>query len=133
MSYPPQGSYGQGPFPPPPPPPSGAQWPPPAYGQPWQSLPQVPPPRRRGGSVLTAMTIVFGVLAALALFLSLLIGHDASTCNSGIGEFAQAFDQQAASQCSTVNTVHAALEVLTLVLAVACIGFLAATVDHFRR
>ena len=80
------------------------------------------------------MTIVFGVLATLALFLSLLIGHDASTCNSGIGEFAQAFDQQgAASQCSTVNTVHAALEVLTLVLAVACIGFLAATVDHFRR
>jgi hypothetical protein len=29
--------------------------------------------------VLTAMTIVFGILAALALFLSLLIGHDAST------------------------------------------------------
>ncbi|MGH3399082.1 MAG: hypothetical protein ACRDPO_30805 [Streptosporangiaceae bacterium] len=131
MSYPPQGPYGQGPFPPPPPP--GAQWPPPAYGQPWQSLPQVQPPRRRGGSVLTAMTIVFGNLAALALFLSLLIGRDASTCNSGIGEFAQAFDRRAASQCSAVNTAHAALEALTALLAVACVGILAATVDHFRR
>ena len=108
----------------------GQPWPPAGYGQPWP-LPQ--PPRRRGGSFLTAMTIVFGVLAALSLFLSLLIGHDASTCNSGIGEFAQAFDQQAASQCSTVNAAHAALEVVTVVLGVACIGFLAATIDRFRR
>jgi hypothetical protein len=74
-----------------------------------------------------------GITSALALFLSLVIGHDASTCNSGIGEFAQALDQQAASQCSTVNTAHAALEVVTVVLGVACIGFLAATIDHFRR
>jgi len=133
MSYPPQGPYGQGPFPPPPPPPPGNFGPPPGYGQPWQSMPQIQQPQRRGGSVLTAMTVVFGVLAALGLFLSLLIGHDASTCNSGIGEFAQALDQQAASQCSTVNTAHAALEVVTVVLGVACIGFLAATIDHFRR
>ena len=128
MTYPPQGPYGQDPFPPPPP---GNYGPPPGYGPPWQSVPGQP--RRRGGSFVTAMTIVFGILTALALFLSLMIGHDASTCNSGIGEFAQALDQQAASQCSTVNTAHAALEVVTVVLGLACIGFLAATIDRVRR
>jgi hypothetical protein len=61
---------------------------------------------------------MFGVLAALALFLCLVIGHDISTCNSGIGQFAHALDQRAASQCTTVNTAHAAPEVVTVVLGV---------------
>ncbi|MGH3403952.1 MAG: hypothetical protein ACRDRJ_15845 [Streptosporangiaceae bacterium] len=65
--------------------------------------------------------------------LTLIVGHNASTCNSGLGQVAQAFDQQTAGQCSAVNSAHAFLIVATVVLGIISLGFLAATIDRYRR
>jgi hypothetical protein len=117
-------------YPPPPPPPG--PYGPGTYAPPGFS-PQMgypPPSARRSGTGILVTTLVLGALAAAGLLLTLLIGHDASTCNSGLGEFAQALDQQTASQCSGVNTAHAVLEALTVVLGVGC---LAGAIEYFRR
>jgi len=115
-------------YPPPPQQPGPhSQYPPPGYPPPLGYPPQ--PPRRRRTAFLV-IAIVLGVLAAVALFLMLIAGYDASTCNSGLGELAQAFDQQTASRCSAVNIAHDVLEVVTVVLGIGC---LAAAVDYFRR
>jgi hypothetical protein len=58
------------------------------------------------------------------------IGHDASTCNSGLGQLAYASSQQAASQCSTASIAHTVLRVAAAVLGVGCLG---AGADLFRR
>jgi hypothetical protein len=73
--------------------------------------------------------VVLGGLAAVALFATLIAGHDASTCHGGLGQLAQAFSPQTASDCSDVSLVHIALEVVTTVLGLAC---LAAVIDYFR-
>jgi hypothetical protein len=108
-------------------PPPGYEHLPPGYPTPCQYPPQ-PPPRRRTGFLVTA--IVLGALAAITLFATLVTGHDASTCNSGLGQLAQAFSQQTAGDCSDVSLAHIALEVVTAVLGIGC---LAAAVDYFRR
>jgi hypothetical protein len=137
MSYPPPppqpGPYQPptgGPYPPPPPPSYFGG--PPGYQQPWPPMPPRQQTVRNDGSVLTAIAIVCGVLGAVALFACLITGHNASACNSGIGEFAQALDRQAASQCTTANFVHAICEVATTVLGVTFAGCLAGAIARHR-
>jgi hypothetical protein len=116
----PPGQYGY--YPPP-----GHEYLPPGY----PARGQYPPQRlRRGGAGILATAIVLGVLGAAALFLALLAGHAASTCSSGLGQLAQAFDQQTATNCSDVSLAHIALKVVTVVLGVGC---LAAAIGYFRR
>ena len=47
-----------------------------------------------------AVGIGGGVVAVVGIVLVALMGNDASVCSSGFGQFAQALNQQAASQCA---------------------------------
>ena len=47
-----------------------------------------------------AVGIGGGVAAVVGIILVALMGNDASVCSSGFGQFAQAVDQLAASQCT---------------------------------
>ena len=73
--------------------------------------------------------VLLGVLAVAALGIALALGHAASACSSDIGQLAQAFDQQAAGDCSAASTARTALEIAAPVLAIACV----AVIVGYRR
>ena len=98
------------------PPPSGYGYyaPPPHPG--WQ-----PPPPRQHGAASLATAIISGILAVPALLITLVTGHNAAVCNSGIGQLGQAFDQTAARDCAAVNAVHILAILALVVLAAGCL------------
>jgi hypothetical protein len=148
MSYPPQhpepepdpygggqypaGQYPAGPFP-------GNQYPPGGYAapgyqaggyQPGGPQPAGPPAARPGRPGMLVSAVLLGILAVAALGIALALGHAASACSSDIGQIAQAFDQQAAGDCSAASTARTVLEIAAPVLAVGCV---AAIVGYRRR
>jgi hypothetical protein len=148
MSYPPQhpepepdpygggqypaGQYPAGPFP-------GNQYPPGGYAapgyqaggyQPGGPQPGGPQPARPGRPGMLVSAVLLGILALAALGIALALGHAASACSSDIGQIAQAFDQQAAGDCSAASTARTVLEIAAPVLAVGCV---AAIVGYRRR
>ncbi|HEX5293181.1 MAG TPA: hypothetical protein VFX25_30270 [Streptosporangiaceae bacterium] len=158
MSYPPQhpepepdpygggqypaGQYPAGPFP-------GNQYPPGGYAapgyqaggyqpggyQPAGPQPGGPQPAghqagRPGRPGMLVSAVLLGILAVAALGIALALGHAASACSSDIGQIAQAFDQQAAGDCSAASTARTVLEIAAPVLAVGCV---AAIVGYRRR
>jgi hypothetical protein len=148
MSYPPQhpepepdpygggqypaGQYPAGPFP-------GNQYPPGGYAapgyqaggyQPGGPQPAGPPAARPGRPGMLVSAVLLGILALAALGIALALGHAASACSSDIGQIAQAFDQQAAGDCSAASTARTVLEIAAPVLAVGCV---AAIVGYRRR
>jgi hypothetical protein len=142
MSYPPSPQqpepYGPGENPAGPFPPAGQPYAPP--GQPYrpagqQPAPGYPPPggypapRRSKRTSLLVIGVIIGVLAPIALLVAVLLGHAASACGSDIGQIAQAFDQQAAGDCSTASTARTVLEVAAGVFAVGCV----ASIIGYRR
>jgi hypothetical protein len=153
MSYPPQqpepepGPYGGGQYPPGPMPGGpfgGNQYPPGGYPAPGQ-LPggyqpggyQPGGPQaggfqavRPGRPGILVSAVLLGILAVAALGIALALGHAASACSSDIGQIAQAFDQQAAGDCSTASTARTVLEIAAPVLAIGCV---AAIVGYRRR
>jgi hypothetical protein len=74
--------------------------------------------------------VLLGILAVAALGIALALGHAASACSSDIGQIAQAFDQQAAGDCSAASTARTVLEIAAPVLAIGCV---AAIVGYRRR
>ena len=88
---------------------------------------QAPRPGRPG---LLVSAVLVGVLAVAALGIALALGHAASACSSDIGQLAQAFDQQAAGDCSAASTARTALEIAAPVLAIACVALI---VGYRRR
>jgi hypothetical protein len=148
MSYPPQhpepepdpygggqypaGQYPAGPFP-------GNQYPPGGYAapgyqaggyQPGGPQPAGSPAARPGRPGMLVSAVLLGILALAALGIALALGHAASACSSDIGQIAQAFDQQAAGDCSAASTARTVLEIAAPVLAVGCV---AAIVGYRRR
>jgi hypothetical protein len=143
MSYPPQhpepepdpygggqypaGQYPAGPFP-------GNQYPPGGYAAPGYQAggyqPGGPQPARPGRPGMLVSAVLLGILALAALGIALALGHAASACSSDIGQIAQAFDQQAAGDCSAASTARTVLEIAAPVLAVGCV---AAIVGYRRR
>lgn len=143
MSYPPQqpepepdpygggqypaGQYPAGPFP-------GNQYPPGGYAAPGYQPGglqagglQAGRPGRPG---ILVSAVLLGILAIAALGIALALGHAASACSSDIGQIAQAFDQQAAGDCSAASTARTILEIAAPVLAIGCV---AAIVGYRRR
>ncbi|HEY6479305.1 MAG TPA: hypothetical protein VIZ00_04710 [Streptosporangiaceae bacterium] len=148
MSYPPQqpepepgpygggqypaGQYPAGPFP-------GNEYPPAGYaasgyqpggyppGGPQAGGPQAGRPGRPG---ILVSAVLLGILAVAALGIALALGHAASACSSDIGQIAQAFDQQAAGDCSAASTARTILEIAAPMLAIGCV---AAIVGYRRR
>lgn len=143
MSYPPQqpepepdpygggqypaGQYPAGPFP-------GNQYPPGGYAAPGYQAGglqagglQAGRPGRPG---ILVSAVLLGILAVAALGIALALGHAASACSSDIGQLAQAFDQQAAGDCSAASTSRTILEIAAPVLAIGCV---AAIVGYRRR
>jgi hypothetical protein len=84
---------------------------------------------RPGRPGLLVSAVLLGVLAVAALGIALALGHAASACSSDIGQLAQAFDQQAAGDCSAASTARTALEIAAPVLAIACV----AVIVGYRR
>ena len=82
----------------------------------------------RPGILVSA--VLLGILAVAALGIALALGHAASACSSDIGQIAQAFDQQAAGDCSAASTARTILEIAAPVLAIGCV---AAIVGYRRR
>jgi len=82
----------------------------------------------RPGPLVSA--VLLGILAVAALGIALALGHAASACNSDIGQIAQAFDQQAAGDCSAASTARTVLEIAAPVLAIGCVGVI---VGYRRR
>jgi hypothetical protein len=138
MSYPPQqpepepygagqyppGEYPGGQFPAGQYPPGGqgpaGQYPPGGY----QAAGYQPPGYqavRPGRPGLLVSAVLLGVLAVATLGIALALGHAASACSSDIGQLAQAFDQQAAGDCSSASTARTVLEIAAPVLAIACV------------
>jgi hypothetical protein len=115
MSYPPQQPepepYGAGQYP-------AGQYPAGQY-----------PAIRPGRPGLLVSAVLLGILAVAALGIALALGHAASACNSDIGQLAQAFDQQAAGDCSAASTARTVLEIAAPVLAIACV----AVIVGYRR
>jgi hypothetical protein len=126
--YPPGGQYspgGQG---------AAGQYPPGGY-QPagYQQAGYQPPgyqAARPGRPGLLVSAVLLGVLAVAAVGIALALGHAASACSSDIGQFAQAFDQQAAGDCSAASTARTVLEIAAPVLAIACVALI---VGYRRR
>jgi hypothetical protein len=85
---------------------------------------------RPGRPGILVSAVLLGILAVAALGIALALGHAASACSSGIGQLAQAFDQQAAGDCSAASTARTALEIAAPVLAIGCV---AAIVGYRRR
>lgn len=143
MSYPPQqpepepdpygggqypaGQYPAGPFP-------GNQYPPGGYAAPGYQAgglqPGGPQAGRPGRPGMLVSAVLLGILAVAALGIALALGHAASACSSDIGQIAQAFDQQAAGDCSAASTARTVLEIAAPVLAIGCV---AAIVGYRRR
>jgi hypothetical protein len=120
--YPPVGQLPPGQYPPGGQLPPG-QYPPPGYQQPgYQAV-------RPGRPGLLVSGVLLGVLAVAALGIALALGHAASACSSDIGQLAQAFDQQAAGDCSAASTARTVLEIAAPVLAIACV----AVIVGYRR
>jgi hypothetical protein len=84
---------------------------------------------RPGRPGLLVSAVLLGILAVAALGIALALGHAASACNSDIGQLAQAFDQQAAGDCSAASTARTVLEIAAPVLAIACV----AVIVGYRR
>jgi hypothetical protein len=128
MSHPPQQPepYGPGQYPPgqyaagqyQPGPGPGAQYPPPGYQ-----------PARPGRPGLLVSSVLLAILAVAALGIALALGHAASACSSDIGQIAQAFDQQAAGDCSAASTARTVLEIAAPILAICCV----AAIFGYRR
>ena len=138
MSYPPQqpepepGPYGGGQYPPgqlPGAPFGGNQYPPGGY-QPGAYQPGGLQAVRPGRPGILVSAVLLGILAVAALGIALALGHAASACSSDIGQIAQAFDQQAAGDCSAASTARTILEIAAPVLAIGCV---AAIVGYRRR
>jgi hypothetical protein len=146
MSYPPQqpepepygaGQYPPGEYPgaqfPPGQYPPGGQLPPGQYPPGGYQPPGYQPPGyqavRPGRPGLLVSAVLLGVLAVAALGIALALGHAASACSSDIGQLAQAFDQQAAGDCSAASTARTVLEIAAPVLAIACV----AVIVGYRR
>jgi hypothetical protein len=107
---PPGGQYPQaGPYQP-------AGYPPPAAYQ----------PGRPGRPGLLVSAVLLGILAVAALGIALALGHAATACSSDIGQLAQAFDQQAAGDCSAASTARTVLEIAAPVLALGCVAVIIA-------
>jgi len=125
--YPPGGQLPPGQYPP------GGQLPPGQYPPPGYQPPSYQPPGyqavRPGRPGLLVSAVLLGVLAVAALGIALALGHAASACSSDIGQLAQAFDQQAAGDCSAASTARTALEIAAPVLAIACV----AVIVGYRR
>jgi hypothetical protein len=148
--YPPGGQFPAGQYPPGGQPPAGGQYSPGGQGaagqyppggyqaggyQPagYQQAGYQPPgyeAARPGRPGLLVSAVLVGVLAVAALGIALALGHAASACSSDIGQLAQAFDQQAAGDCSAASTARTALEIAAPVLAIACVALI---VGYRRR
>jgi hypothetical protein len=113
--YPP-GQYAAGQYPPGPGP--AGQYPPPGYQ-----------PGRAGRPGLLVSSVLLAILAVAALGIALALGHAASACSSDIGQIAQAFDQQAAGDCSAASTARTVLEIAAPILAICCV----ASIVGYRR
>jgi hypothetical protein len=87
-------------------------------------------PARAGRPGLLVSAVLLGILAVAALGIALALGHAASECSTDIGQLAQAFDQQAAGDCSAASTARTILEIAAPILAIACV---AAIVGYRRR
>jgi hypothetical protein len=87
-------------------------------------------PARAGRPGLLVSAVLLGILAVAALGIALALGHAASACSTDIGQLAQAFDQQAAGDCSAASTARTILEIAAPILAIGCI---AAIVGYRRR
>jgi hypothetical protein len=140
-SYPP-GAYPPGAYPP------GA-YPPGAYqagsyqAGPYQAGPyqpgqvppgQYPPPgpnpppgyqlARPGRPGYLVSAVLLGILAVAAIGIALALGHAATECSTDIGQLAQAFDQQAAGDCSAASTARTVLEIAAPLFALGCIAMI---------
>jgi hypothetical protein len=140
MSYPPQQPdpepYGAGQYPPgqyPGGQGAAGQYPPGGYqGAGYQAGGYQPPGYeavRPGRPGLLVSAVLLGILAVAALGIALALGHAANACNSDIGQLAQAFDQQAAGDCSAASTARTFLEIAAPVLAIGCV----AVIVGYRR
>ncbi len=81
-------------------------------------------PVRGGRPSLLVSAVLLGVLAVAAIGIALVLGRAATECSSNIGQIAQAFDQQAAGDCSAASTARTVLEIAAPVLALGCIGMI---------
>jgi hypothetical protein len=81
-------------------------------------------PARGGRPSLLVSAVLLGVLAVAAIGIALVLGRAATECSSNIGQIAQAFDQQAAGDCSAASTARTVLEIAAPVLALGCIGMI---------
>jgi hypothetical protein len=88
---------------------------------------QVPRPGRPGYLV---SAVLLGVLAVAAIGIALVLGHAATECSTDIGQIAQAFDQQAAGDCSAASTARTILEIASPLFALGCIAMI---VGYRRR
>ncbi len=85
------------------------------------------PPGRAG---LLVSAVLLGVLAVAAVGMALVLRHAATECSSDIGQIAQAFDEQAAGDCSAAGTARTMLEIAAPVLA---LGSIALIIGSRRR
>jgi hypothetical protein len=88
---------------------------------------QAPRPGRPGFLV---SAVLLGILAVAAIGIALVLGHAATECNTDIGQIAQAFDQQAAGDCSAASTARTILEIASPLFALGCIAMI---VGYRRR
>jgi hypothetical protein len=100
----PGGQYPAGPGP-------AGQYPPPGYQ-----------PARPGRPALLVSSVLLAIPAVAALGIAVALGHAASACTSDIGQIAQAFDQQAAGDCSAASTARTVLEIAAPILAICCVA-----------
>jgi hypothetical protein len=81
-------------------------------------------PARPGRPGLLVTAVLLGVLAVASIGIALALGHAATECSSDIGQIAQAFDQQAAGDCSTASTARTILEIAAPILALGCVALI---------
>jgi hypothetical protein len=96
----------------------------PGPDQPGPYAPAGAQPARSGRPGLLVPAVMLGVLAVAAIGIALVLGRAATECSSNIGQIAQAFDQQAAGDCSAASTARTVLEIAAPVLALGCIGMI---------
>jgi hypothetical protein len=111
------GSYQAGPYQP-------GQVPPGQYPPPGPNPPPGYQLARPGRPGYLVSAILLGILAVAAIGIALALGHAATECSTDIGQLAQAFDQQAAGDCSAASTARTVLEIAAPLFAVGCIAMI---------